>query len=72
MRQDAGLVRIGVEIIAGKLVAITTKSQSSALGAFIRSTTMRFTEDMLLQRYPAIAVAAPLAKHDFNGNVEFP
>ena len=51
MRQVAGSVGIGVEVVAGKLIAIATKFQTLALEAFICRTTMGFAENMLLYRY---------------------
>jgi len=71
MGQVASFVGIGVEVIARELVAIATKFHALVPGAFIGSTTMRFAEDMLLQRYLAIMVATSTAKHYFHRYVVF-
>jgi hypothetical protein len=71
MWQGVSLVSIGVEVIAGKLFAIATKFHALILGAFVGRTTMRFTEDMLLQGYLAIMVATSITKHYCNRNVVF-
>jgi hypothetical protein len=71
MWQLAGSVGIGMEVIAGKFVAIATKFQALALRAFIGRTTMLFAEDMLLKGYLTIVISAPVAKQYFNRHVVF-
>lgn len=71
MGQVARFVGIRVEVIARKLVAIAANFHPLVPGAFIGRTTMRFTEDMLLQWYLAVVWAAPTAKHNFHRHVVF-
>jgi len=71
VRQGGSFVGVGVKVIAGKFVAIPTKGQNLALGAFIGCTPMVFAEGMPLQRYSAVVVPAPFAEQDFNRHIVF-
>jgi hypothetical protein len=71
MRQVTSFVGIGMEVITRKLVAIAAKFYALVMGAFIGRTTMRFTENMLLQWYLAIMAATSITKHYFNRNIVF-